>query len=84
MEDDKLKKVSKEWPRALRHELSCVEGVLCVGEGVVYVGEGVSCVGEGCHALVRPPCVGELLLCDERLPLCVYELKLCVGEAVMK
>ena len=51
---------------------------------MLCVGEGVPCVGEGCHALVRPPCVGELLLCDEGLLLCVYELKLCVGEAMMK
>ena len=27
MEDDKLKEVSKEWPRALRYELLYVEGV---------------------------------------------------------
>ena len=27
MEDDKLKEVSEEWPRALRHELLSVQGV---------------------------------------------------------
>ena len=51
---------------------------------MLCVGEDMPCIGEGCHALVRPFCIGELLLCDEELLLCVDELKLCIGEVVMK